>query len=229
MSETEKSLEKRASVLEVRQARERAIAVLTEHFTHDTIDVDEFESRLSRAHSADSVSDIQAVHADLPALESEPKPGVAIARATEVRPHASLLAIFGGVTRTGSWTVPREMKLTCVMGGAQLDFREAQFSPGVTEIHVSAIFGGAHIIVPPGLAVETEGSGILGGFDHVGRAPAAPDPEAPLLRVTGFACMGGVAVETRLPGEGDRAAHKRRRRERKALRREQRRLGSGRD
>jgi hypothetical protein len=41
--------------------------------------------------------------------------------------------------------------------------------------------------------------------------------EAPLLRVTGLALMGGVQIEMRLPGESQRDARKRRRRERREL------------
>jgi hypothetical protein len=104
------------------------------------------------------------------------------------------------------------------MGGAVLDFREARLPPGTTEVTVFALMGGAQIIVPPGLAVEMDGSAFMGGFEHMERAPAEADPERPVLRVSGFVLMGGVAVETRLPGEGERDARRRRRRERKQLR-----------
>ena len=56
------------------------------------------------------------------------------------------------------------------------------------------MFGGVQIIVPPGLAVEVHGTAIMGGFQNVNRAPAHPDPDAPLLRVHGLAFMGGVDV-----------------------------------
>jgi hypothetical protein len=220
MSDEEpKALQKRSSVLEVRQAREQAIAILTEHLVEDTIDLEEFEARLTRAHSAETPDAIAAVHADLPALASAPRMSVAVARASDVRPEASLYAVLGGITRSGAWAVPKHVSIDTVLGGAQLDLREAQFGPGVTEIKVRALLGGVQIIVPPGLAVQTEGSSILGGFDHVGRSPAHPDPDAPLLRIEGVAILGGVAVETRLPGEGEKEAHQRRKKERRSARR----------
>jgi hypothetical protein len=86
--------------------------------------------------------------------------------------------------------------------------------------------GGTQIIVPPGLAVQTDGSAFMGGFQQVNRAPAHPDPDAPLLRIRGLAFMGGVDITMRLPGESDRQAHRRRRvesrQERRALRDERR-------
>jgi hypothetical protein len=93
----------------------------------------------------------------------------------------------------------------------------------VTEVHIFSLMGGVNVVVPPTLAVEMEGAAIMGGFEQTERAPAQLDPERPLLRVTGFALMGGVQIETRLPGESEQDARRRRRRERKELRRSQRR------
>jgi hypothetical protein len=69
--------------------------------------------------------------------------------------------------------------------------------------------------VPPGLAVETEGVAVMGSFEHVDRAPAHPDPEAPLLRVRGRVIMGSVEIKMRLPGESEREAHRRQKLERR--------------
>ena len=95
------------------------------------------------------------------------------------------------------------------MGGANLDLREARFPPGVIDIEVTAVMGGINIVVPPGLAVQMHGSAIFGGFADINRAPANPDPDAPLLRVHGLTMMGGVNVEMRLPGESERGARRR--------------------
>jgi len=135
------------------------------------------------------------------------------------RDRDTLYAIFGGIDRRGTWTVPRRMKIVAVFGGANLDLREARFPPGVVELDVTAVMGGINIVVPPGLAVQMHGSAIMGGFADINRAPANPDPDTPLLRVRGLTMMGGVNVDMRLPGESERGARKRQRRE---LRDEQR-------
>jgi hypothetical protein len=118
-------------------------------------------------------------------------------------------AIFGGVERRGSWSVARQLKARAILGGIVLDFRDAALPPGVTDLHVSAVFGGIEIIVPPGLSVEVSGTAIFGGFGHVERVPAVADPDRPVLRVRGRAVFGGVAVETRLPGESESDASRR--------------------
>jgi hypothetical protein len=136
------------------------------------------------------------------------------------REGATMFAIFGGIDRRGTWTVPRRMRIVTIMGGANLDMREARFPPGVIDIEVTAMMGGINILVPPGLAVQMHGSAIFGGFADINRAPANPDPDAPLLRIHGLTMMGGVNVEMRLPGESERGARKRQRRALKAERRE---------
>jgi len=135
-----------------------------------------------------------------------------------VRRSGTVLAMLGGVERRGTWTVPRVLNVVAFMGGTMLDLREARLPPGPIELRVVAIMGGVEIIVPPHLAVESEGAAIMGGFEHVERAPQAPDPDAPVLRISGIALMGGVSIEMRLPGESSRDAKRRRKRELKERR-----------
>ena len=215
----------RALVRRAQETRERVIARLSDHFAHDDLDVDEFERRITIAQTSENPGDVEALLSDLNEIAGTQAavPAVGPRVVTEVAPASqegeTLYAIFGGIDRRGSWTVPRRMRIVAMMGGAQLDLREARFPPGVVDIEVKAVMGGVQIVVPPGLAVQMHGSAIFGGFQDVNRAPANPDPETPLLRVHGLAMMGGVNIEMRLPGENERAA---RRRERHALREQRR-------
>jgi hypothetical protein len=118
--------------------------------------------------------------------------GVAtIARSEIVPAREAVVAIMGASERKGAWVVPREMRVVSVMGGVGLDLREAQFAEGVTEIEVFALMGGVDILVPTGVRVEATGMGILGGFGISG-ADADPGPNAPVLRISGVALLGGV-------------------------------------
>jgi hypothetical protein len=215
----------RAAQARVHEARERAIATLSDGFANDALDVDEFERRVTLAHTSESPQEIAALTSDLPASTTAlARATVALAPATadDGRTPETVYAIFGGVDRRGSWNVPRRWRVVAAFGGAQLDLREARFPTGVIDLEVKAIFGGVQIIVPPGLAVEVHGTAIMGGFQNVNRAPAHPDPDAPLLRIHGLALMGGVEITMRLAGESERQAHRRRkvesRQERRALR-----------
>ena len=135
----------------------------------------------------------------------------------EARPRSKwVVAVMGGTERKGQWRVPKHLRVVTVMGGTELDFREAVLTPGVHNIKIVACMGGVEITVPPNLAVECEGMSIMGGFESMERCPAVPDPERPLLRISGAAIMGGIEISTRLPGESARQARKRLKRERKA-------------
>ena len=129
-----------------------------------------------------------------------------IARPGAVPTRSFVGAVFGGAVRKGPWVVPRDLKVVAVMGGVELDFREAQFAEGVTELDIFTMFGGVDIKLPLGLRVECNGIGIMGGFSVV-TDEADPDPDAPVLRISGFSVMGGVDAKLKRFGkkEGPRA------------------------
>jgi hypothetical protein len=218
--------EPKPALVALRDRRDRVIEILSDAFAGGLLELDAFDERVDLAHRADSVAALDRLVEDLaplPAAAETPAAAIAPVAATTAielqRPEKqSLVAVMGGVERKGTWRVPRRLRVLAVMGGADLDLREARLPPGVTELRVTSIMGGVDIIVPPGLAVEAHGWAIMGGFDGVDRAPAEPDPERPLLRITGFAVMGGISVRTRLPGESGLQAWRRERRERKQLR-----------
>lgn len=212
------------ALVAIRDRREQVIALLSEQFARDAFDVDELDHRLTLAQQAETVAALDVLVADLPALPSDVRTTTELAvRPDEARlaawPQRSRrLAIFGGIERKGRWTCPRQLRIIAAFGGAELDFREAELAPGVTELKITAVFGGVELIVPPHLAVECDASAIFGGFEEVHRAPRSADPDRPVLRITGFAMFGGVSIETRLPGESRRDARQRDKREAKALR-----------
>jgi hypothetical protein len=207
-----------------RAARESTIARLSEAFARDDLDVDEFENRVSLAHKAAALVELEALVRDLPAASpaSAPPTTAMVVRAQAGRPSQTMVAILGGADRRGRWSVPQKIRVFTLMGGVSLDFREAEIGPGVTEVQVISVMGGADIVVPPGLAVDMSGFAIMGGFEHLDRTHPERDPDAPVLRISGFAMMGGVSVQTRLPGESAWQARKREKQEKKVARLAQR-------
>jgi hypothetical protein len=183
----------------LQQKRQRAIARLCEHFARDHIGVEELEQLIDRAHQAVYPAELSALFTDLPALDTSTGP--AAVPATERRDQQVIVAIMGGAQRRGAWVPARTVYVISVMGGALLDFRDARMDPGVIEVTVVAIMGGTEIIVPPGMRVESDGIGIMGGFGHVGAAGQRPDLPGPTLRVSGVAIMGGVEIRERAIGE----------------------------
>ncbi|CAN5438534.1 DUF1707 domain-containing protein [soil metagenome] len=208
------------------QRRDRVIDALTEHYARDHLDDAELEKRIDRAYQTTALAELEALTADLPAL---PDPGAAVAprpeadfslaHADEVRDRQFIMAIMGATERRGVWTPARKMEVVALMGGVELDFREARFASGVTQIDALAIMGGIEIRVPPGIRVESSGFGIMGGFEGFDKDPDRRDPSIPTLRINGLALMGAIEVKERLPQESDREAKQRLREERRRLRR----------
>lgn len=148
----------------------------------------------------------------------------ALASPDEIPERSLMLGVLGGSTRTGRWVPARHIRAVGSLGGVKLDFRDAIFSPGVTEVNAFAVLGGVEILVPPGVRLETSGVGVLGGFESKATVAPTKHPDAPVLRVTGLALLGGVEVTVRYPAESKRDARRRLKYEKKERRR---RLGEG--
>jgi hypothetical protein len=112
-----------------------------------------------------------------------------------------LVAVMGGTSRRGSWAVPRHLKVVAVMGGVELDLREATFAPGVTDIECFAMMGGVDIMVPPGVRVEAMGAGVMGGFEATAGDAMALSDSQPVIRLSGVAIMGGVVASRKEPSK----------------------------
>lgn len=217
----------RTSPPNLHEQQEGRIEALTKHFAQDRIDAEEFEVRVDRVYRAQSVQELEAITADLPALpESSREPAIresetpTLAAADEVRKFQVIAALMGGTERKGTWIPARKISVPSVMGGVCLDFREAHFGAGVTEVHALALMGGIEIIVPPDLRVESSGIGIMGGFEGLDQRGTSDDPDQPTLQVQGLALMGGVEISVRRRGETARDAKRRRKEERRRRRRE---------
>lgn len=197
--------EDRLTVMQLRDTRERALAILQDSFAHDRLTVDELERRVTAAHTSESAADIEALVADLPALSGSAAPDMpvtnALVPAAEVNAVATIRGTMSATRRAGAWDVPRRLVVRGLMSATVLDFREARFPPGAVDLEINAVMSSVEIIVPPGLAVATNGSAFMGAFEQVHRASSHPDPTMPLLRVRGRVIMGVVEIKLRLPNE----------------------------
>jgi hypothetical protein len=174
--------------------RERAADVLREAAGHGRITMDELDERLELAYAAKTYADLAAVTRDLPGQAQAPsaaRPAMAGRIGGTPRSKFSV-AIMSGARRMGRWVVPRNYVGVAVMGGIELDLREAQFSEPDVTIHAYTLMGGIEITVPEDVDVDVSGIAFMGGFDHNASGPGVPG--APRVRVIGFALLGGVDV-----------------------------------
>jgi predicted membrane protein len=105
----------------------------------------------------------------------------------------SALAIMGGVVRRSNSPTFRGADLTAVMGGCEIDLRQASIAPGTEAvIDVFAFWGGIDIKVPEDWSVSTRVIPIMGGIEDKTHAPKTPDKR---LVIRGMLVMGGCAVK----------------------------------
>jgi len=105
--------------------------------------------------------------------------------------------IFSGGTKAITSGSFKGGELTCIFGGTELNFRNANLAPGVNVLEVACIFGGVKLFIPEDWTVKLEITPIFGGFTD-SRAESnmrlATDPDK-ILVVKGTAIFGGGEIK----------------------------------
>lgn len=191
--------------------REGAVRVLTEAFSKDAIAVDEFERRVAEVYSAEDSKALQAILSDLPvaASGSDTNLPATVDRSTSlIRPEAqSMTSVLSSIERRVTGPVPERVDVKSIMGSLEVDFRRADFPPGVTEIHVDAILGSVEIELPDYVEIQDDKFALLGNFsirgrrrrknrDRKGERFGGADQEGkPIVRLTGRSILASVEVD----------------------------------
>jgi hypothetical protein len=168
----------------------RALVIerLQQGFAEGHLEMEELETRLEKAAETAAAVDLGALVSDLPAPRASQEP-------TPARRHRrSLVTLLGGTSRGGHWQPPEVLQTYTVMGGTELDFRDAVFPPEGVTIQIFCFMGGVEITVPPHVTVNVDGFAVMGAFEDKSRSPGAG--AKPQLKVRGFCLMGGVEVRT---------------------------------
>ena len=166
--------------------RERAVATLRDGAAEGRLTFDELAQRLELAYGATTAGELERLVADLPAVVTTAAPALR-------KPRRWNVAVMGGCTRRGRWRpAPRSVAIA-LMGGVDLDLREATIEGDELVITAVAVMGGIDVRVPEGVDVDLGGFAFMGGNDHVpGDAPVRAG--TPVVRVRAFSLMGGVDV-----------------------------------
>ena len=180
----------------IEQVRERIVEALSEHFARDNLSLDDLETRMARVYASTTPAEVEALLDGLPALATgAPVPVAVDSYSPAPRLRERLVAIMSGIVRRGSWKIPRRLRVVAIMGGVELDLRQAELPPGVTEIRAFVLMGGLVVRVPPGVRLETDGFAFMGGFEDRMHESGIARADAPVVRVTGVAIMGGVDAQ----------------------------------
>ena len=182
--------------------REHCALRLREAGGEGRLTLEELSERIELAYDARTVADLEALTADLPAPGATAAPAVRTEAPAPEKP-GWVVAVMSGADRRGSWRPRGRTRAVAVMGGVEIDLREAQLDAAEIRITAVAVMGGVDVIVPEGVRVEMGGFALMGGNSSP-RDPGPDAPGAPVVRVSAWSLMGGVDVKRRRPRRRDR-------------------------
>ena len=105
----------------------------------------------------------------------------------------SEFAMWSGLQRRVASPAFRRAELTAIMGGIELDLRQAGTENGEAVVDVFVMWGGIEITVPPDWAVSNQVTPILGGAED--KSTGTQQARHRLI-VKGVVIMGGVDIKT---------------------------------
>jgi hypothetical protein len=178
--------------------RDTAAAIINNALAEGRLTAEEHSERLDSIYAAKTHAELVPVLDDLPAPRgvrqdlARPQPADATLMP---RRRRRLVAILSGFSRQGAWHPDPVMSIVAVLGGAELDFRDAVLPAREIVLRVTTVLGGLGIIVPPEMRVVDNAAAILGGSGVTGDVPEVTDPDSPVLRIEGVCILGGIGVE----------------------------------
>ena len=102
-------------------------------------------------------------------------------------------SIFGGIEDKIVAQDFRDGEAVAILGGIDLDLRQAKLSNGQATLDVTSIFGGIRLRVPRGWRVNLRNVTLFGSVEH-NREQPDPEAETGVLTIVGTALFGGLEV-----------------------------------
>jgi len=169
--------------------RDETLRILGEHASVGRLTLDELEERSGRALAAKTRGELATLTGDLPREAGQGRPAPAPAR----KPVRWMVAIMSGSHRRGRFRAVGSINAVSIMGGDDIDLREAEIEGGELTINLFALMGGANIYVPDSVELDIGGFSLLGGNTEIGsERPARPG--APVIRLHAWNLMGGATI-----------------------------------
>jgi predicted membrane protein len=110
---------------------------------------------------------------------------------SDANSYIKAIAIMGGYRRMNNSQDFKGGELTAIMGGLEIDLREASIK-GEAVIDIFALMGGVEMRVPEDWLVIIEGFPFMGGFEDKTRPPKESTKR---LVIKGTAMMGGLEIK----------------------------------
>jgi hypothetical protein len=167
--------------------RERVVAMLAEARADGRLTSEEHSERSEAALSARTLGELAGLTTDLALPDRQP---------LRLDGGQAVTAFFASAERHGRWVVPASVTCSAVFGEAVLDLREALLQDRHVVLNVYAFFGRVRLIVPAGVEVVMNGTGVL-GRQRGGTMRWIPEGgDVPVVEVRGYLVASEVLVRT---------------------------------
>ena len=104
-----------------------------------------------------------------------------------------MVAIMSGSQRRGRFRAVGSINAISIMGGDEIDLREAEIEGGELTINLVAVMGGATLYIPDSIELDVGGFSLMGGNTEIG-SERLPRPGAPVIRLRAWNLMGGATI-----------------------------------
>jgi Domain of unknown function (DUF1707)/Cell wall-active antibiotics response 4TMS YvqF len=175
--------------------RDATLRALGDHAAAGRLTLDELEDRAGQALAAKTRGELAVLTRDLPGQAQAGQPSTAPVPAR--KPVHWMVAIMGGSHRRGRFRAVGKINVVAIMGGDEIDLREAELEGGELTLSLFTLMGGANIYIPDSVEVEVGGFSLMGGNTELG-SERSPRPGAPVIRIRAYNVMGGATIY-RLP------------------------------
>jgi hypothetical protein len=175
--------------------RDAVLRTLGDHAAVGRLTLDELEDRSGRALAAKTRGELATLTSDLP--QEAGQAGATAQAPARRQPVRWMVAIMGGSHRRGRFRAVGSINAVAILGGDEIDLREAEIEGGELTLNLFALCGGANIYVPDSVDLEVGGFSLMGGHEEIG-SERPPRPGAPVIRIRVYNMMGGASIY-RLP------------------------------
>ena len=171
--------------------RDVTLRMLGDHAAVGRLTLDELEERSSRALAAKTRGELATLTSDLPQeAGQESVSGPAPVRTR--KPVRWMVAIMSGSHRHGRFRAVGSINAVAIMGGDEIDLREAEIEGGELTVNVFTLMGGANIYIPDSIELDVGGFSLMGGNTEIGVERLRPG--APRVMIRAYNLMGGATI-----------------------------------
>jgi hypothetical protein len=179
--------------------RDRIADILRDALAEGRLTAEEHAERVEGVLAAKTVGELEAFVRDLPAAHRQRAvyPSYAAApapsRPTDAIPHDpddNVVAVFSSAVRKGRRRAGRRIHAYAIFGSVEINLSEALFNYQQVVIKAFSVFGNIEVRVPENVSLRGTGGGVLGNFEV--DSLDAPDPDAPVVYVDGWAILGNI-------------------------------------